>query len=86
MQRLGHVLHVSSSRNLILKAEGIPKVGEKVVDADLKSVGTVFDVFGPVSSPYAAVKPTISEAQHLIGNTLYAIPNRGRKEKRKHGR
>lgn len=87
LQRLGRVLHVSSSRNLILKAEALPKIGDKVVDENLKSVGTVFDVFGPVSSPYAAVKPSILEPQRLIENTLYTIPSTaGRKEKRKHGR
>ena len=87
MQRLGHVLHISSSRSLILKAEAIPKIGDKVVDEYLKFVGTVSDVFGPVSSPYAAVKPTIPEPQSLINDTLYTIPSTaGKKEKRKHGR
>jgi len=81
------VLHVSSSRNLVLKAETLPKINSKVVDKNLKFVGTVFDVFGPVSSPYAAVKPAVSNPQHLIGNTLYTIPLEGRrKEKRKYGR
>jgi len=81
------VLHVSSSRNLVLKAETLPKINSKVVDKNLKFVGTVFDVFGPVSSPYAAVKPAVSTPQHLIGNTLYTIPlERRRKEKRKYGR
>jgi len=81
------VLHVSSSRNLVLKAETLPKINSKVVDKNLKFVGTVFDVFGPVSSPYTAVKPAVSTPQHLIGNTLYTIPlERRRKEKRKYGR
>jgi len=85
LKRLGHVLHVSSSRNLILKAESMPKIGNKVVDEDLKFVGAVFDVFGPVSSPYVSIKPAISEPQHLIEKTLYTSPsNRRRKEKRKY--
>lgn len=87
MKRLGRVLHVSSSRNLILKAENSPKIGNKVVDENLKFVGTVFDVFGPVFQPYVSVKPVTSEPQRLIRNTLYTIPSaRRRKEKRKYGR
>ncbi len=87
MQHLGRVLHVSSSRNLILKADSLPKIGDKVVDEKLEFVGTVFDVFGPVSSPYIAVRPVMSELQHFIENTLYTIPSAmRRKEKRKYGR
>ena len=86
MKRLGRVIHVSSSQNLILKAEGMPKIGAKVVDENLKFVGSVFDVFGPVSSPYVTVKPVTLEPQQLIENTLYTIPStRRRKEKRRYG-
>jgi len=68
------VLHVSSSRNVILKAENTPHIGDRVVDQNLKPVGTVFDVFGPVSSPYVAVKPQVGEEPHgLVGNTLYSV-------------
>lgn len=83
MQRLGRVLHFSSSKNLILKAEKLPRINEKVVDANLKSVGTVFDVFGPVSSPYVAVKPSIEEPQRFVNNILYIFSSPKRKWKRK---
>jgi len=87
LQHLGRVLHISPSRNLILKAELLPKIGDKVVDENLKSVGSVFDVFGPVSSPYVAVKPVIIDLKHLIKSRLYAIPSTARrKEKKKHAR
>ena len=87
MQHLGRVLHMSSSRNLILKAATQPRIGDKVVDENLEFVGSVFDIFGPVSSPYIAVKPAISNPNRLIENTLYTIPSTGRrKEKVKHGR
>jgi RNA-binding protein len=80
------VLHLSPSRNLILKAETLPKIGIKVVDKNLDSVGSVFDVFGPVLSPYVAVKPEIANPQRLIKSMLYSIPSIRRKERRKHGR
>ena len=84
MQRIGHVLHVSSSRNVILKAENVPRIGDKVLDENLKSVGTVFDVFGPVSAPYVTVKPNVRDSNRFVNNILYAVPSKpGRKERKK---
>ena len=79
MQRLGRALHISPSRNVIIKIENIPKIGETVVDEDLKPVGKISDVFGPVSSPYAAVKPTIREPEKLTNKMLYVLPSKRRK-------
>jgi len=69
---------------MILKAENIPHIGDAVVDEKLNNVGTVFDVFGPVSSPYVAVKPSVEETSLLVGHVLYANPSSTlRKEKRR---
>jgi RNA-binding protein len=80
------VLHVSSCRNLVLKAETLPRIGDKVVDESLKAVGSVFDVIGPVSSPYVTVRPAISEPLRIVESMLYTVPSTGRKEKQKHAR
>ena len=81
LQRLGLVLNVSPSRNIILKVENTPRIGETVVDETLKSVGRVFDIFGPTSSPYASIRPVVHEPEKLVGRTLYVIPSKRRKEK-----
>jgi len=83
LQRIGYVLHVGSSRNLILKAESLPRIGDKVVDKNLRAVGTVFDLFGPTSSPYVAVKPNAGEPNHLLNHVLYAVPSSNMKRRRK---
>ena len=83
MQRIGHVLHVSSSRNVILKAENVPRIGDKVVDENLESVGTVFDVFGPTPSPYVTVKPNVKEPHRFINSVLYAVPSKPKRKERK---
>lgn len=83
MQRIGCVLHVSSNKNIIIKAENLPRIGDKVVDKHLKSLGTVFDVFGPTSSPYVAVKPNVGKPHHLINHILYAVPSPKVKRRRK---
>ena len=81
MRRLGQVLHVSPSRNLVIKTENVPRIGETVVDENLKFVGKIFDLFGPVSSPYASIKPVVREPEKLVNKTLYCSPQRGERRR-----
>jgi RNA-binding protein len=85
LQRLGLILHVSPSRNIIIKVENTPRIGETVVDENLKPIGRVFDVFGPVASPYAAVKPTVQSPEKLTSKTVYITPSKRRREKNRYG-
>ena len=71
MQRLGKVLHVTPSQNIVVKVDKTPKIGSDVVDEKLKVVGKVFDVIGPVSSPYVVVKPAVKEPEKLSSKQLY---------------
>jgi len=86
LQRLGKVLHISPNRNIIVKVENIPKIGEKVVDENLKPVGRIFDIFGPVSSPYVAVKPVDQNLGKSACKMLYVFPSERRKERITHER
>lgn len=71
-RRLGMVLHISSnSGNLILKAETNASIGELVTDRENRVVGRISDIFGPVSSPFVAVKPEVDRPERLIGRALY---------------
>ncbi|MEM2995059.1 MAG: Gar1/Naf1 family protein [Candidatus Bathyarchaeia archaeon] len=76
MQRIGRVLHISPSRNVIVRIENMPQIGATVVDENLAVVGRVFDIFGPVSSPYAAIKPAIGNADKLVNKMLYVLPSK----------
>jgi RNA-binding protein len=84
LQRLGRILNVTPSQNIIVKTDKTPKIGSTVIDENLKLVGKVFDVIGPVSSPYVVVKPTVKETEKLINKQLYLPPSQkeGRKERR----
>ena len=73
MQRLGKVLHVTPSQNIVVKADKTPKIGSAVINENLKIVGKVFDVIGPVSSPYAVVKPSIRDPEKLTAKQLYLL-------------
>jgi RNA-binding protein len=73
LQRLGRVLNLTPSQNLVVKTDKPPKIGSAVVDENLKIVGKVFDIIGPVSSPYAVVKPTVKEPEKLSNKQLYLL-------------
>jgi rRNA processing protein Gar1 len=83
LRRIGNVLHLSATRNIIIKAENVPRIGDKVANDNLQPVGTVFDIFGPTSSPYVAVKPQIRSPEQLVNHVLYVVPSRTGRKKRK---
>jgi rRNA processing protein Gar1 len=68
---------------MILKAEKIPRIGDKVANEKLKPVGTVFDVFGPTTSPYVAVKPSTQSPKQLVNQVLYAVPSKSRRRRKR---
>ncbi|MBC8225350.1 H/ACA RNA-protein complex protein Gar1 [Candidatus Bathyarchaeota archaeon] len=71
--RIGSVMHISrASGNLILESSRNAKIGETVTDSKGKRVGVVFDVFGPVDSPYASVRTRIKNPERLIGAELFS--------------
>jgi RNA-binding protein len=76
LQRLGRVLNVTPSQNVIVKIDKAPKMGSAVVDENLKVVGKVFDIVGPVASPYAVIRPSIKDAEKLANRQLYILPSR----------
>jgi RNA-binding protein len=82
LQRLGKVLHVTPSQNVVVKAGKTPKIGSAVVDENLKVVGKVFDVIGPVPSPYVVVKPAVKELGKLSGKQLYLLLSKKQRSKK----
>lgn len=82
MQRLGKVSNVTPSRNMVVKAENTPKMGFEVVDENLNVVGNVFDIIGPVSAPYAIVKPCIKEPEKLVNKPVYLVLSKTKRSKR----
>jgi RNA-binding protein len=76
LQRLGKVLNVTPSQNVVTKIDHPHKTGAAVVDENLQVVGKIFDIIGPVSSPYAIIKPTIKDPQKLANKQLYVSPSK----------
>ena len=82
MQRLGKVLNVTPSQNVVVKTEKTPRIGSTVVDENLKIVGKIFDIIGPVSSPYAVIKPAVKEPEKLTNKQLYSLLSKKERSKR----
>jgi RNA-binding protein len=83
LKRIGYVQHISSNKNLILKTDKPLRIGDNVVDKSLKPIGKVFDVFGPVSSPYLAIKTHFKDPNYLKNKELYIIQRSKRKGKKR---
>jgi rRNA processing protein Gar1 len=75
LRRLGKILHLSKSRSLIVKCDEarFVKLGTKVCDSKLKEVGKVQDLFGPVTSPYFSVRPTVSSPSKVVHRIVYSL-------------
>ncbi len=82
LQRLGRISNVSPSGNAIVKAENPPKIGSEVVDENLNVVGKVFDIIGPVSSPYAVIKPSVKEPAKLVNKPVYLLLSKTKRSRR----
>ena len=82
LEKLGKVLNVTPSHNIIIKSNKIPKIGIDVVDERLKVVGRTFDIIGPLSSPYIIVKPVIKEPKKIVGEKVYLHFSTNKRRKR----
>nr|MDO8078497.1 Gar1/Naf1 family protein [Candidatus Freyarchaeota archaeon] len=78
MRRLGKPLHLTARGDLIFRVNFTPRIGSKVVTKKGKEVGRIFDVFGPVKTPYVSVKPQVDPdvAESLVGEVLYELVDR----------
>ena len=82
LQKLGRVRALTPSKNIIVKSEQAPRIGSEVVDENLDVVGKVFDIIGPVSAPYAVVKPTIREPTKLLNKSVYLLLSKTKRSKK----
>ncbi len=72
--RLGKILHLSNSRSLIVKCDEtrFVKMGTKACDSKLKEIGRIQDLFGPISSPYVSIRPSIPSPAKFVGRIAYS--------------
>ncbi len=82
MQKLGRVRALTPSKNMVVKTEQAPRIGSEVIDENLIIIGKVFDIIGPVSAPYAVVKPTIKEPAKLLNKPVYLLLSKTQRSKK----
>jgi rRNA processing protein Gar1 len=74
LQIRGKALH-TTSRGLVVRVDQAPNMGQTALDSAGEYLGRVLDVFGPVKSPYAVIKPDsgLSKANlaKLVGSDIY---------------
>lgn len=74
MQIRGKGLHMIS-RGLVVRAESAPKQGQYAFDSAGKRIGSVFDIFGPLKSPYVVIRPASGMSKvdlgGLVGSDVY---------------
>ncbi len=82
MKKLGVVLHTTSYGNLLVRGNLSSKkvvskiTGSVVVTKNMKRIGKVYDVLGPVKQPYISIRPfkQISESElYELSNDLVYI-------------
>ena len=75
LRRLGKILHISSSRSLIVKCDEsrFVRLGTRACDSKLKEIGKVQDLFGPISSPYISIRPAGPSPAKYVGRIAYSL-------------
>jgi RNA-binding protein len=75
LRRLGKIIHLSSSRSLIVKCDEarFVEMGTRTCDSKLKEIGKVHDIFGPVTSPYVSIRPAGPLPAKYVGRIAYSL-------------
>ncbi|MDR0318947.1 MAG: Gar1/Naf1 family protein [Nitrososphaerota archaeon] len=81
MQKIGKTLSITPSNSLIVKTDNPPKIGCEVTDENLTVVGKIFDIIGPVTSPYAVIKTNVKNPTTLMNKPLYLLPSKTRSKR-----
>lgn len=85
MKKLGKVLQVTRTGHLIVKPEDsdIPHQSLEVFDDKLKVVGKIYDIIGPVQSPFISIKinPSYRNPEKIIDKYVYIISLPSRRSK-----
>ncbi len=84
MMRIGQVVRLSSEGTIIIRSTTAPPMGAIVCDNRSRDLGRIIRVTGPVSAPYAIIKPVGSKPEglmRLIGADVYLSQTVVRRER-----
>ena len=74
LRRIGDILHVARDRRFVLKLLITPPLGITIYDYAMRRLGVLYDIIGPVNSPYGLVRPDpqLSNIEEFVGKPAYA--------------
>lgn len=70
---LGFGVHIGKSGLLTIKAKTPPRIGSSVAIKGFGVVGSVIDVFGPISNPYVSVKLVRKPGTEVAGLEFFTV-------------
>jgi rRNA processing protein Gar1 len=72
MRPLGKAVNLARRGQVLVRGQGKPRIGERVVDARGREVGRIADLVGPVREPYVivAMSPR-ADPRRVVGQDLY---------------
>lgn len=76
MKRRGIVENVFNNRMIIVRLEGLVGLGSLVLNKEMKPLGSVTDIIGPIKEPHAVVvlRKNISKVEK--GDMVFFKPRR----------
>jgi RNA-binding protein len=78
LREVGEVMHLAKSSRLIVRLLGPSSreihSGEVLVDQNVRGVGKVLEIIGPVASPYASVVPLTGRPNKVLGVKVFRKP------------
>jgi RNA-binding protein len=73
LKKIGTVSHVSKSGFIVVKAKELPKIGSEVCNRRLEKIGYVYDIIGPVNSPFILIRPKDKKVLKRFDDELFVI-------------
>ncbi|MCS7098629.1 MAG: Gar1/Naf1 family protein [Candidatus Methanomethyliaceae archaeon] len=72
LHEIGRILHISRSNLILAKVKVPSRIGSFVYLKDGRKLGEIIDIFGPISSPYALIKPfKKTNENEVVGASVY---------------
>ncbi|WP_054856954.1 H/ACA ribonucleoprotein complex subunit GAR1 [Vulcanisaeta sp. JCM 16159] len=73
LKKIGDIMHLSHDGRFVIRLSLTPPLGITVYDYTMKRLGSLYDIIGPVNSPYGLVKPDpqLSRPEDFVGKSAY---------------
>jgi len=76
------VTTVSKKGNILARSTKPHRIGLQVVNQEIKRLGKIVDVIGPVATPYIVINTRDAQAQAKKGEVVYLLEKQPQKPKR----